>query len=51
MAEAVETQEQADFLKEKGCDQVQGYLFSKPLPPDEAETFVKNLSWFLHDNA
>ncbi|MGR9115374.1 MAG: bifunctional diguanylate cyclase/phosphodiesterase [Gammaproteobacteria bacterium] len=49
LAEGVETQDQLDFLKKKGCDNVQGYLFSKPLPIDEAESFLKNLSWFLKE--
>jgi len=31
LCEGVETQEQLDFLKSKGCDFVQGYYFSKPL--------------------
>ncbi len=35
LAEGVETQEQYDFLKEIGCDKIQGYLISKPLPFDE----------------
>jgi diguanylate cyclase (GGDEF)-like protein/PAS domain S-box-containing protein len=35
VAEGVETQEQSDFLREIGCDQIQGYLFSKPVPSAE----------------
>lgn len=35
IAEGVETQEQYDFLKENNCGQVQGYLFSHPLPSEE----------------
>jgi diguanylate cyclase (GGDEF)-like protein len=35
IAEGVETQSQYDFLKSNNCDQVQGFLFCRPLPPDE----------------
>lgn len=35
VAEAVETVEQLAFLRELKCDQMQGYLFSKPLPAEE----------------
>ena len=35
LAEGVETIEQADFLKSIGCNYVQGYLYSKPLPKED----------------
>jgi len=34
VAEGVETQEHLDFLRGLGCDQIQGYFFSRPLPAD-----------------
>ena len=37
LTEGVETQEAYDFLKENGCEKLQGYLFSKPLPREELE--------------
>ena len=38
VAEGVETTEQLAFLQERDCDQVQGYLFSKPVPLEEIVT-------------
>jgi diguanylate cyclase (GGDEF)-like protein/PAS domain S-box-containing protein len=35
VAEGVETADQREFLRERHCDEMQGYLFSKPLPPDD----------------
>jgi diguanylate cyclase (GGDEF)-like protein/PAS domain S-box-containing protein len=35
LAEGVETEAQASFLRGRRCDSMQGYLFSRPLPPDE----------------
>ena len=40
VAEGVETQAQMDFLKEQGCDEIQGYLISRPVP---AERFAELL--------
>lgn len=34
IAEGVETSEQLDFLKERACDEMQGFFFSKPMPRD-----------------
>jgi EAL domain-containing protein (putative c-di-GMP-specific phosphodiesterase class I) len=41
VAEGVETDEQRKFLASLGCDVLQGYLFSKPLPVDEVMTFLE----------
>jgi EAL domain-containing protein (putative c-di-GMP-specific phosphodiesterase class I) len=37
----VETEEQLNVLKVLGCDRVQGYLFSRPLPPDDVTDFLR----------
>ncbi len=39
IAEGVETEEQMQLLKERGCAIIQGYYFSKPVPPEEFEKF------------
>lgn len=41
LAEGVETEEQLAYLYDCGCDNMQGYLFSRPLPPDELEQLLK----------
>lgn len=42
VAEGVETQEHVDLLKEMGCNQLQGYHFSKPVPKDEFIKFLQD---------
>lgn len=37
IAEGVETEQQRDFLRANECDEMQGYLFSRPVPADEIE--------------
>lgn len=41
VAEGVERSEQLDILRKEGCDLIQGYLFSKPLPAHELELFLR----------
>ena len=42
VAEGVETAEQEAFLRAHNCDEIQGYLISRPVPADEFATFLAN---------
>jgi diguanylate cyclase (GGDEF)-like protein len=41
IAEGVETESQLEFLRAAGCDEIQGYLFSRPLSPELARHYGK----------
>ena len=42
VAEGVETAAQLDFLRAQGCDTVQGYLYSRPVPADDFAVLLQN---------
>jgi diguanylate cyclase (GGDEF)-like protein len=42
VAEGVETREQLDFLRRQGCDRMQGFLMSAPLPPADCLSFIES---------
>jgi EAL domain-containing protein (putative c-di-GMP-specific phosphodiesterase class I) len=44
VAEGVETEEQAKVLRLFGCDQMQGYFFSKPLPLEQMTALLRRPS-------
>lgn len=51
IAEGVETDEQLAFLRTHGCDEMQGYHFSRPLPADDFSNLVRGQPAADHDIA
>ena len=51
LAEGVQTKEQLRFLRDAGCDKVQGYLFSKPMPCEYFYSKKKVANLLEYDNA
>ncbi len=41
VAEGVETQDIADQLRRRGCDEAQGYLYARPLPPEQLADWLR----------
>lgn len=48
VAEGVESQQQLSLLKKQNCDKIQGYIFSKPLPADDAKTLLEESNFKLN---
>jgi len=42
IGEGIETQEQLDVLRDRGCTEVQGYLLGRPMPRDRVQTFIRS---------
>jgi EAL domain-containing protein (putative c-di-GMP-specific phosphodiesterase class I) len=42
VAEGVENREQADFLRDRGCDELQGFLFSPAVPVEDFSRFLES---------
>jgi len=45
LAEGVETAEQLNILSSLGCEEMQGYLFSRPVPADEIKDLLAGKTW------
>ena len=48
IAEGVESREQADFLRETGCNVIQGFYFDKPLPKEEFDKRLTDKDFYLN---
>ena len=45
IAEGVENEQQMDFLRRERCDEIQGYIFSRPVSPDEVAEMIRQGYW------
>jgi EAL domain-containing protein (putative c-di-GMP-specific phosphodiesterase class I) len=43
-AEGVETEQQLNQLRAEGCSELQGYLFSRPIPPEEVPALIVQIN-------
>ena len=46
VAEGVETEQQLEFLRVRACDEIQGYLFSRPVPAPMFSQLLQGVSKF-----
>lgn len=49
LAEGVETEEQMQFLRKENCDEMQGYLYSKPISADEITEMIRQGFWHTNN--
>ena len=47
LSEGVETEDAFEFLREIGCERIQGYLFGKPMPKEEAAEKIRNGEFYI----
>ncbi|HDH50732.1 MAG TPA: EAL domain-containing protein, partial [Nitrospirae bacterium] len=46
IAEGVESEGVCDMLKDMGCDNIQGYLISRPIPAEDFEEWLETSDWY-----